>query len=60
MRYAVLIALMTTAALHGGDVTPNSAAPAVTEARTVRVTQKSTVLIRASVFASTLIVLPEE
>jgi len=60
MRYAVLIALITTGALHGGDVTPNSAAPAVTEARTVRVTQKSTVLIHASVFASTLIVLPEE
>ena len=60
MRYAVLIALITTTALHGGDVTPNSAAPAVTEARTVRVTQKSTVLIHASVFASTLIVLPEE
>jgi type IV secretion system protein VirB9 len=45
--------------LSAADLAPSSA-PAASEARTVRVTQKSTVLIRANVFASTLIVLPEE
>ena len=60
MRYLALVSLVaTTAALSGADLAPTSA-PAASEARTVRVTQKSTVLIRASVFASTLIVLPEE
>jgi len=61
MRYTVFLSLVATAAaLPGTDITPSSSAPAVSEARTVRVTQKSTVLIHASVFASTLIVLPEE
>ena len=60
MRYLALVSLLaTTAALSGADLAPSSAL-AASEARTVRVTQKSTVLIRANVFASTLIVLPEE
>jgi type IV secretion system protein VirB9 len=60
MRYLALVSLLaSTAALSGADLAPSSALTA-NEARTVRVTQKSTVLIRASVFASTLIVLPEE
>ena len=61
MRFTVLLFVLVSAAvLSGADVDPRSPAPGVSEARTVRVTQKSTVLIHASVFASTLIVLPEE
>jgi type IV secretion system protein VirB9 len=60
MRFTVLLSFLTAAVLSGAAVDPRSPAPGVSEARTVRVTQKSTVLIHASVFASTLIVLPEE
>ena len=57
----VLFFLVSVAAIAADNPpTPTSSAPAVSEARTVLVTQKSTVLIRTSVFASTLIVLPEE
>jgi type IV secretion system protein VirB9 len=62
MRYTSLLFFVAAAALIAADhtPTPTAAAPAVSEARTVLVTQKSTVLIRTSVFASTLIVLPKE
>jgi type IV secretion system protein VirB9 len=62
MRLISVLLFVASVALTAADIapTPTSSAPAVSEARTVLVTQKSTVLIRTSVFASTLIVLPEE
>ena len=62
MRNPSLLSFLVAAAVTAADnpPAPTASAPAVSEARTVLVTQKSTVLIRTSVFASTLIVLPEE
>jgi len=57
---SVMVFVAGPVLLAAADIHPVTPAPIVQEARTVRVTLKSTVPIHASILESTLLVLPEE
>ena len=60
MRLLYLLAVLILPVIRAEADSPGQPAPAAREARTVKVTQKSTVTIDVSVLQSTLLVLPEE